>query len=338
LKEIVFKPKFSQEEFERAIAEQKESLKNRPTQASTLANDIFRRAMLPTGAMGLPEPGTEKSLENITLEDVKAFYKKWFTPDQAQITIVGNLTAADLKTKLGFFNEWAKGGTTEPAKISFNKGNGKTIYFVDKPGAAQSEIRIGWPSLYYDATGPYYAATIMNYALGGAFNSRINLNLREKNGWTYGARAGFVSSEYENLYAGSAGVKLEATDSAVSEFIREITEFKNGGVKDDELVFTKSSVGQSEALKYETPGQKSRFLKLIMDNGYDKDLSAKRNKTVEKMTKAEIDEIAKNLLNLDAMTIVVVGDKEKLMDKMKRLGYEVVELPSDVESVPGKLK
>ena len=338
LKEIAFKPKFSEEEFARLLGEQKESLKNRPTQASTLASDIFRRAMFPTGVMGLPEPGTEKSLENITLEDIKAYYKKWFTPDQAQITIVGNLTAADLKTKLGFFNEWPKGGTSEPAKIAFNKGNGKTIYFVDKPGAAQSEIRIGWPSLYYDATGPYYAATIMNYALGGAFNSRINLNLREKNGWTYGARAGFVSSEFENLYAGSAGVKLEATDSAVGEFIREIAEFKSGGVKDDELLFTKSSVGQSEALKYETPGQKSRFLKLIMDNGYDKDLSAKRNKTVEKMTKAEIDEIAKNLLNLDAMTIVVVGDKEKLMEKMKRLGYEVVELPSDLESVPSKLK
>lgn len=338
LKEIAFKPRFSEEEFGRLLDEQKESLKNRPTQAATLASDVFRRVMLPSGAMGLPEAGTAKTLENITLADVKAYYKKWFTPDQAQITIVGNLTAADLKTKLGFFNEWAKGGTAEPTKVAFAKGNGKTIYFVDKPGAAQSEIRIGWPSLYYDAVGPYYSATIMNYALGGAFNSRINLNLREKNGWTYGARAGFRSSLYENLYAGSAGVKLEATDSSVREFIREITEFKKGGVSADELAFTKSSVGQSEALKYETPGQKALFLKLIMENGYDKTLSTKRNQIVEKLTKAEIDAMAQKLLNLDEMSIVVVGDKEKLWKKMESLGYTLVELPSDVEAVSGKLK
>lgn len=338
LKEIVFKPRFSEEEFNRLLGEQKESLKNRPTQASTLANDVFRRVMLPTGSMGLPEPGTAKTLNNITLDDVKAYYKKWFTPDQAQITVVGNLTAADLKTKLGFFNEWPKGNTAEPSKIAFAKGNGKTIYFVDKAGAAQSEIRIGWPSLYYDAAGPYYSATIMNYALGGAFNSRINLNLREKNGWTYGARAGFRSSDYENLYAGSAGVKLEATDSAVSEFIREIVDFRKGGVSPEELAFTKSSVGQSEALKYETPGQKSLFLKLIMDNGYDKALSSKRNQIVEKITKPEIDAMAQKLLDLDAMTIVVVGDKEKLWKKMESLGYTLVELPADIEVIPSKLK
>lgn len=338
MNEMLFKPKFSEEEFKRLLDEQKESLKNRPTQAATLASDIFRRAMLPSVAAGLPESGTEKSLNTITLDDVKAYYKKWFTPDQAKMTIVGNLTAADLKTKLGFLGTWAKGNSAEPAKLVFKPGNGKTIYFVDKPGAAQSEIRIGWPTLYYDATGPYYSSTIMNYALGGAFNSRVNLNLREKNGWTYGARAGFRSTPYENLYAGSAGVKLEATDSAVGEFIREITEFRKGGITDAELTFTKSSMGQSEALKYETPGQKSGFLKLIMDNGYDKNLSIKRNGITKGITKAEIDALAKNNLNLEQMVVVVVGDKAKLFDKMKRLGYDVVELPSDIESIPAKLK
>lgn len=338
MKEMIFKPKFSEEEFKRLVDEQKQSVKNRPTQAAALASDIFRRVMLPTGAAGLPEIGTDKSVSAITLDDVKAYYKKWFTPDQAQMTVVGNLTAADLKTKLAFLGSWAKGNTAAPAKLAMKAGNGKTIYFVDKPGAAQSEIRIGWPTLYYDATGPYYSATIMNYALGGAFNSRVNLNLREKNGWTYGARAGFRSTPYENLYAGSAGVKLEATDSAVGEFIREITEFRKNGIREDELTFTKSSMGQSEALKYETPGQKSGFLKLIMDNGYDKQLSAKRNSITGKVTKAEIDALAKNQLKLEEMVVVVVGDKAKLMEKMKTLGYDVVELPSDMEGISNKLK
>lgn len=338
MKEIMFSPKFSKEEYERLLEEQKQGVKNRVTQASTLASDVFRRILLPNSVAGLPEPGTEKSLETISLEDVTAHYKTWFKPENAKITIVGNLSQKDIKEKMAFLATWEKGNTTAPKPLSIQKGNGKTIYFVDKPGAAQSEIRIGWPSIYEDATGQFYAATIMNYALGGAFNSRINLNLREKNGWTYGARAGFVSTNYVNLYAGSAGVKLEATDSALSEFIREITEFRNGGVKEEELSFTKSSIGQSEALKYETPGQKSGFLKLLMDNGYDKDISKKRNEVAAKITKAEVDQMAKKLLNTDEMVILVVGDKAKLAEKMKALGYEFIELPSNLLEVNDGLK
>lgn len=333
MQEILFHPKFDKEEFSRLVEEQKQLIKNRPIQAASLATDVFRRVLLPKGASGLPEIGTEKTLANITLDDVARFYKSWFTPDQAEMTIVGNVSASDLKGKLAFLDQWGKAGTAAPAKLEMQKGDGKTIYFVDKPGAAQSEIRIGWPSLYYDVEGPYYMANIMNYVLGGAFNSRINLNLREKNGWTYGARAGFRSSDYENLYAGNAGVKLEATDSAVAEFVREITEFRKNGIRPDELEFTKSSMGQSEALKYETPGQKSGFLKLLIRAGYDKQLTDKRNDIVKKVDKAQLNSAASELLRLEDMVIVVVGDKAKLMEKMKRLGYEIVELPSDVSAI-----
>ncbi|MCG9910549.1 MAG: insulinase family protein [Flavobacteriales bacterium] len=337
MNEVMFRPKFSQEEFDRLKTEQTQGLKNRTTQASTLANDIFRRIMLPTGVVGLPEPGTEAGIANISMADVRSFYYTWFTPENAKVSIVGSISESEVKTKLGFLQSWKKGNAASPQKASTAKGNGKTIYFVDKPGAAQSEIRIGWPSIYYNALGEYYAAGVMNYPLGGAFNSRINLNLREKNGWTYGARAGFTSTDYVNVYVGSAGVKLEATDSALSEFVREIKEFKKNGLKADELAFAQSAISQSEALKYETPGQKSGFLKLIMDNGYDKDLSAKRNKIAAKMSLTEANELARKLLNTDEMVIVVVGDKAKLADKMKALGYEFKELPANVEGLQEKL-
>jgi zinc protease len=333
MNEVMFRPRFSQVEFDRLKAEQTQALKNRTVQASTLANDIFRRIMLPTGAVGLPEPGTEASIANISLADVRSFYSNWFTPENAKVTIVGSITESEVKTKLGFLQSWEKGNAGPPQKASAAKGNGRTIYFVDKPGAAQGEIRIGWPSIYYDALGEYYTAGVMNYPLGGAFNSRINLNLREKNGWTYGARAGFASTEYVNVYVGSAGVKLEATDSALSEFVREIKEFRKNGLKAEELAFAQSAISQSEALKYETPDQKSRFLKLIMDNGYDKDLSAKRNKIAAKLSLAEANELARKLLNTDEMVIVVVGDKAKLADKLKALDYEFKEVPAGVDGL-----
>jgi zinc protease len=337
MREVMFNPLFSQEEFDRLKAEQKQGLKNRTTQAATLASDVFRRLLMPQGAAGLPEPGTESSLESITREDVERYYQKWFKPENAKVTIVGNLTQADIKGKLGFLESWAAGNTPAPEKLAVKKGDGKTIYFVDKPGAAQSEIRIGWPALYFDATGEYFKSTLMNYALGGAFNSRINLNLREKNGWTYGARAGFQSSDLVNLFAGSAGVKLEATDSALQEFMREIREFRENGITDEELRFTKSSVGQSEALKYETPGQKSGFL-LIMHNGYDKDLSDKRKAATARITREEAAELAKKWLRFEEAVILVVGDKAKVWTGLERLGYQLKELPAEMEKLNELLK
>jgi zinc protease len=338
LREVMFNPLFGQEEFDRLKAEQKQGLKNRTTQAATLAGDVFRRLLMPQSAAGLPEPGTESSLESITRDDVERYYQTWFKPENAKVTIVGKLTQADLKGKLSFLETWAAGKVSAPEKLAVKKGNGKTIFLVDKPGAAQSEIRIGWPAIYFDATGEYFNATLMNYALGGAFNSRINLNLREKNGWTYGARAGFQSSDLVNLFAGSAGVKLEATDSALQEFIREIREFREKGITEEELNFTKSSIGQSEALKYETPGQKSGFLKLIMDNGYDKTLSEKRKAATARITREQAAELARKWLRLEDAVILVVGDKAKISKGLERLGYEVKELPAEMEKLNELLK
>jgi len=174
----------------------------------------------------------------------------------------------------------------------------------------------------------------MNYTLGGNFNSRINITLREKKGYTYGARSGFSGSTFRGPFSASAGVKAEKTDSSLMDFFHEMEVYKATGITPEELAFTKSSLGQRDALKYETPFQKAMFLQTLLDFNLEKNFIEKQNAILSGLTKNDIDALAKRYLPLDKMIIVVVGDKASNMDKVKALGYEVIEL--DVDGNPIK--
>jgi zinc protease len=169
----------------------------------------------------------------------------------------------------------------------------------------------------------------MNYPLGGAFNSRINLNLRELHGFTYGARAGFSGNQFVGPFTASAGVRANATDSSVVEFMKEIKKYADSGITNDELSFTKNSMGQSEALKYETAMQKAGFIKRILDYNLEKDFTDKQNQILKAITVQEINALAKKQLPYTKMNILVVGDKAAVWDGLTKLGYEVIELDVD---------
>jgi zinc protease len=169
----------------------------------------------------------------------------------------------------------------------------------------------------------------MNYNLGSAFTSRINLNLREDKGWTYGARSGFVSGKYGGTFTASAGVKASATDSSVVEFIKEMQNYAATGIKDDELSFMRSSINQSTARNYETNSQKASFLSRTMDYNLQPTYVEEQSKIRNSITKAEIDAMAKRYLDLNKMVIVVVGDKQSILPGLQKLGYDIVELDAD---------
>ena len=166
----------------------------------------------------------------------------------------------------------------------------------------------------------------MNYPLGGSFNSRINLNLREDKGWTYGARSYFSSGDDPGPYTASSGVRADATAGAVSEFMKEITNYKNGGITDEELSFMRNSIGQRDARSYETPGQKAGFLSRIVHYDLDKTYVDEQTEIINNISKEEINALADKTLQVDNMNIIVVGDKASNIDALNELGYEIVEL------------
>ncbi|HEX8514574.1 MAG TPA: pitrilysin family protein [Bacteroidia bacterium] len=329
-KEILLAPRFDEKDFDRIKRQRFEAIANQSTQATTIANNVFARLLYgPDHNMGISSLGTKESVEGIRLEDVKNFYHENFTPHISSLVIVGDIEKESALSKLSFLKNWDGGKVVHKAEPAAPVIDKTRLYFVNKDKAPQSEIRMGYMALPYDASGDYYKATLANYVLGGAFNSRINLNLREQHGFTYGARSSFSGTKYPGPYSANAGVRANATDSSVVEFIKEIKNFADKGITKEELQFTKSSIGQSEALKYETPQQKAGFMARILDYNLEKDFVEKQNSILKNITAEEINSIAKKRLPYDNFIILVVGDKSKVYDGLVKLGYEVIELDTD---------
>lgn len=330
MEEIMFQPKFDETEFERVKKETLENIANQFTQPTTIANNVYYKLLYGNNhILSVPSIGTEETVNSISLDDVKNYYKNNFSPNISQFVIVGDVTKEDILGKVGFLKTWENKNIKRNMQAPVSTIDKTKIYLVDKPKAAQSEVRIGNLSIPYDATGEYYKAYIMNFALGGAFNCRINLNLREDKGWTYGARSGFSGNSIDGSFTASGGIKSDATDSSIVEFIKEMKQYVESGIKVDELSFTKSSIGQSDALKYETPGQKAGFLKRIIEYNLDKSYVDKQNEILKNITKEEVDALAKKLINTNKMIITIVGDKEKIMEPLSKLGYEIILLDND---------
>ncbi|QCR23225.1 pitrilysin family protein [Pontibacter sp. SGAir0037] len=330
LEERLFKPKFAEDDFERLKKQQLEGIANQATQPTAIASKVYNKLLYGEGNfMAVPTSGTTETVSSITLDDVKKFYQDNYAPTVASLVVVGNISEKDIMNKLSFLNKWEKKNVKIPATAKTPAIEKTRIYLVDKTDAAQSEIRIGYLAMPFDATGDYYKAGLMNYALGGAFNSRINLNLREDKGYTYGARSGFSGNKYGGSFTASAGVRADATAESVTEFMKEITNFQSSGITEDELQFMKNSIGQADARKYETPRQKAGFLGQIIEYNLNKDFVKKQTAILQNISKKEIDALASKNLPANNMHIVVVGDKKTVLPKLQALNYEVIELDTD---------
>ena len=328
--ERLLKPKFSEEDFGRDKDNAIQGIRANKKEASVTASNLFNKMMYGAdNPTAYASSGTEETVEAITLEDVKGFYAAHYSPKIASVVAVSDLEQAGLQAALEPLTAWTGEDVSSVEMNAFPELDGGTLYFVDKPDAAQSEIRIGKRALPYDATGEYYRAGIMNYPLGGAFNSRINLNLREDKGYTYGARSFFNGDEKAGWYRAGAAVRADATAASIVEFANEISQYHDSGITDEELTFTKSAIGQSDARAYETPRQKLGFLSRMATYDLEPSFVDEQSDILQGMTKAEIDALAKEYLNLDDMIMVVVGDKAKLYDEIVELGYDVVEVDAN---------
>jgi zinc protease len=324
--EMLFMPKFDSEDFELVKKEQLDGITNSLTQATAIASNVFSKLLYGEGStMAIPNNGTTETVSSITLDDVKNYYKN-LSGFNSILAVSGDIDQASALKKLAFLTKLQSAGTMPLAKYKQPEIDKTRLYFVDKKGAPQSEIRVGNLSLAYDATDEYFKSTIMNYAFAGAFNSRVNYLLREVKGYTYGARGGFYGNKFTGPYAISAGVRANATDSSVIDIMDELKKYSEGGINADELEFTKNAMAQADALKYEAPYQKLFFVKRILDYDLDKSYVAKQGEIIKSISKAEIDALAKKNLPYNNMVILVVGDKASNYEKLSRLGYEMVEL------------
>ncbi len=336
LEERMFNPNFTTDAFNRLQKQALEGFKQRKAQPAAIANGVIERINYGSNnIIGMSDNGTEYTIKNLGLKDVQSYYDNYMTTADTKVVIVGDISENEILPKLSFLNRLPnkKINLVKPGAVPVVS---KTmIYLVDVPKAAQTEFRVGnVTGLKYDATGEYYKAGLMNFVFGGAFNSRVNLNLREDKGWTYGARASFSGDQFTDDYQFSAGIRADATDSALIEVMKELKEYAASGITAEELAFTKSAVGQRDALLYETGNQKAGFIGRILTYDLATNFVETQNKILASITKKEIDALAKKWLNTGKMNILLVGDKAKILPGLQKLGYEIVELDTDGNKKP----
>ena len=330
LEERMLLPKFTEEAFKRLKNQAIENFKQTKSQPSAIADIVFARLNYGNSIMGISEDGNEVTIKGLKLEDIQYYYDNFITSQGVNVVVVGDITEAEILPKLTFLNKLPNKKVELPVPAAAPAIEKTKIYLVNVPKAAQTEFRVGTVTdLKYDATGEFYKAGLMNYPLGGAFNSRINLNLREDKGWTYGARSGFDGDKYSGSFEFSSGIKAEATDSALTEVLKEFKGYIEKGITADELTFLKNAIGQRDALRYETGFQKAGFIGRILEYNLPANFTAEQTKILTNITAEEINTLVRKWINVEKMNILLVGDKVKILPGLEKMGYEIVELDTD---------
>jgi zinc protease len=331
LEEKLMRPKFTAEEFklnQKRLAEQINSMRVSP---GMLAQRAFAKLIYGKSMAAEPVLGTIKTIKAMSVKDVQSYYDRFYSPSGTTVVVVGDITEREMLAKLEFMRNWAAKPVNMPPLVAAPQPLPKqpTIYLVDKYKATQSEIRIGYLALPYDYNGKFFKSTVMNYPLGGNFNSRLSLNLREDKGFTYGIGSGFQGSHYQGPYQISTSVRASATDSALREIVNVVKEYREKGITSEELTYTKKSLAQSDILRYETPFGKAGFLSQLVTYDLPSNYVDEQNKVLERMTIEEVNALAKEMLPLERMVMVIVGDKDKVQTPLEKLGYKVVEFKLD---------
>jgi len=327
LKEKLFNPAFNEEDFARMKERVIQGLQQQAKTPSSLARRA--RDLILFGEenrVSLPDEGTLETVQNIKLEDVKNFYTKYYSPDKASIVAVGNLSKQAMVHTLDFIGQWQDNAYDFADYSDFPKYDENQIFLVDSPEAVQSVVYIVDKSLPFDATGDHFKSRLMNFPLGGAFNSRINLNLREEKGFTYGANSGFVGGKTLGWFEVSTDLTAANTAEGIAEILNEINRYRTEGVTEDEIAFMRNAFTLSDALEFETPTSKARFLRQLLSYGLEKGYREEQLAIINHIDKKTMDALAKQYLNLDKMQIIVVGDKAKILPQLNALSMPIIEL------------
>ncbi len=324
VEEKLFKPGFNPADFERIKQQHLQGLQHMLSDPNFTADSGFQALLYGLdNPQGVNVQGSIATVAALTLDDVKAFYQQQYRAGNAKIIAVGDLERSQLLNKLQGLSNWQGDASVMPTLATLPKLDVGTVYLIDKPNAAQSVIKVGKRAMPYDATGDYFKSYLMNYPLGGAFNSRINLNLREDKGYTYGARSYFAGGSELGEFEATASVRSDVTAAALVEFAKEIKHYQAEGMTDAELSFMRDSISQSQALEYETPYQKAGFMRRIQRYDLDANFTQQQAKIINSITKDELNQLASKQLNFDQMVMLIVGDKAKIEDSIKALGYKV---------------
>lgn len=334
--EIILQPTFPSDELERLRKERLTSLVQMYDQPTAIA--AFAAAKIIFGAdhaYGRGTIGTEKTIKGFSVQDVKTFYEKYYCAANASFVVVGDIKTADVVAKLEkTFGSWRKGEATSVKVPVASQVKGRTIYLIDKPDAPQSVVRIC--RIGVDRTTPdYFPIMVMNTILGGSFSSRLNNNLREKHGYTYGAGSGFDMRPAPGSFTASSSVQSAVTDKAMTEFMKELNGIREP-VSEQELAKARNYVALGYPGDFGTVSEIASQLENMMLYDFPDNYFNTYIGNVLAVTKSDVERVAKKYVDPENIAIIIVGDRKTVEKGLQGLKLGKVK-DMKIEDVLGKM-
>jgi len=315
---ILNKPEFEEQSFKREKGKILTSLQQVKDSADVIADLAFNNLIFDRKIpYAFPTAGYPDQINNLTINDVTAFYSNFFKKSRPYLIAVGDFEKETLvkiiDDKLAHVKDNIELNNFQGKQISKNT----SIFFVDKKDSVQSEIRIGHVTARRNEND-FYSKVILNSILGGQFTSRLNHNLREEKGYTYGVHSSFSYYKYAGTFYVTTSVATDYTAPAISEIMKELNKIQEG-VNEEELNFAKSSIIKRFPANFETYGQiagnlSSKIKHSLPNNYFDNYLSR-----IAEVTSEDITDTALKNLSPDNAVIIVVGDKQKILPQLKEL-------------------
>lgn len=323
--DVLLQPAFAANELDRVRNNRLTQILQQRDSPNAMASKVFNNALYGANhPYGFTELGTEESIKGITREDMMKFWQAGYVPDNAALVVAGDLSETELRGLAEkHFGKWSGKGTgmTRPEVPA---ASARHIVIVDKPGAPQTVLRIGHVGVSR-ANPDYVPIEVMNTGLGGLFSSRINMNLREKNGYTYGAGSSFQFRRGPGPFFTGSSVRTDVTAPAVHEIFNEFERMRATEMSADELKTAKDSFARSLPGLFETTGQASQSVAQLFIHNLPLDYYRSLPAKIDAVTVAEVKRVAGKYLMPDSMVIVAVGDRSKIEPELVKLNLGKIE-------------
>jgi zinc protease len=324
--DVALHPSFPANEFERLRKNRLTDLLQIRDQGPQIANIAFPAIIYGTAhPYGLASIGTETSVKSLSTFDLQSYYETNFKPNNSTLIIVGDVNPEQIEQKIiARFGSWQRGTIPQLTYGKPPKSAATTIYLIDKPGAPQSSFRIGSVGVPR-STQDYFALTVMNTILGGSFTSRLNQNLRETRGYTYGAGSRFDMRRAAGPFMASAEIVAAKTDSALFEFMKELNGIRQT-VPPEELSRAKRYLQLQLPGNFETTQQIAAALVPVALYGLPLDYYNNYVQSIEGVTQADVARVAQQYVNPGGLAIVIVGDRKSIEAGLKSANIGPVEI------------
>jgi zinc protease len=323
--DVALHPAFSSTEIERVRTSRLTQLVQQRDNPTMIARSVFNQALYgKSHPYGYTELGTTDAVRAITRADLESFWKAGYQPSNSALIVSGDITEAEMRVLASrHFGAWT-GPASQPTPIQASQVEAGKVLVVDQPGAPQTALRLGLVAASR-ASPDYVPLEVLNGALGGLFSSRINLNLREKHGYTYGASTGFGFRRGPGPFVVQTSVRTDVTAPAVKEIFKEIRGVRDAPITTAELTLSRDSFARSLPGLFETTAQSSASSSELFVYGLPLDYFNGLPSSIQAVTAADVRRVARRYIDPSRIVVVSVGDRSAVEEGLRALAIGPVE-------------